>query len=153
MIFAILSIVKGAPFVVTSKVKQAVVLEFARLKPEDIAVDIGSGNGSLVTLMAKSGTEAHGYEINGLLVLWSRFFIFKSGLRKKAFIHWGNFWKADFSRFSVVTVYGISHIMADLEKKLDSELRPGTRVISNTFRFPNWVVAEEREGVFLYIKK
>jgi hypothetical protein len=153
MIFAVLSIVKGAPFVITPKSKRDVILAFAEIHEGDVSVDIGSGNGNIVMSMAKAGAKAYGYEINLLLVMWSRLVILCRGLRGKAFIHWGNLWRADFSSYSVVTVYGISHIMSDLEKKLDAELQPGTRVISNTFRFPNWVPVKEKDGVILYIKR
>jgi hypothetical protein len=153
MIFAVLSIVKGAPFVITPKAKRDIILEFAEIHEGDVSVDIGSGSGSIVMTLAEAGAQAHGYEINLLLVMWSRMVILYRGLKGKALIHWANFWRADFSSFSVVTVYGISHIMSDLEKKLDAELRPGTRVISNTFRFPNWVPVKEKDGVILYIKK
>jgi precorrin-6B methylase 2 len=150
MIFAILSIVKGAPFVLTKKARRAIIISFADIKYGEKAVDIGSGDGSIVIEMARAGAEAHGYEINLLLVLWSKLRIWKAGLNGKAFVHWGNMWKTDFSPFSVVVVYGIKQIMHDLEEKLNKELKPGTRVISNTFPFPNWKVEKEENLVFLY---
>ncbi len=43
---------------------------------------------------------------------------------------------ADVSRADAVFLYMAPHIMAALEDKFDRELRPGTVVIANTFRFP-----------------
>ena len=36
-----------------------------------------------------------------------------------------------------------------LEEKLRAELKPGSRVISNTFKFPNWQ-PEKVQNVFVY---
>jgi hypothetical protein len=53
-------------------------------------------------------------------------------------VNWklGNALHADISRADVVFLYVTPHLMASLEDKFDRELRPGTVVIANTFRFP-----------------
>lgn len=101
-------------------------------------------------MMAKKGAIVHGYEVNPILVWRSRNFIKNAGLEKKAFIHWKSFWGEDLSKFDVITVYGITYIMEKLEKKLQSELKPGTRVVSNYFTFPTWKPAKQDGEILLY---
>lgn len=141
---------RGAVFVPTSRAKVEVMMKLANIQPGVIAADVGSGDGRLVIAMARAGAIAHGYEINPLLVWWSRRRIRKVGLQDRAFIHRQDFWKVDFSQFSVVTVFGIGHIMRRLNKKLAAELKPGARVISYAFGFPNWTEIRRERGVYLY---
>ncbi|MBI3335210.1 MAG: class I SAM-dependent methyltransferase [Candidatus Portnoybacteria bacterium] len=142
----------GAPFVPSNRetVKKMIIL--AGVKPAIKAADLGSGDGRIVIALAKAGAEAHGYEINPLLVWWSRRRIRKEKLRGKAFIHWGSFWRHDLSSFDVITIFGISYIMRGLEKKLKEELKAGARVVSNEFIFPGWLSLKKDGGVYLYEK-
>ena len=94
----------------------------------------------------------YGYEINPGLVFISRIWVRLVGLKNKVFIYNKSFWTVDLSSYDVVVVYGIDYIMERLEKKLLKELKPGTRVISNNFKFPNWQYSKEEDKVFLYIK-
>ena len=153
MFFHVLGTLFLGAFFASSKkeiVKTMVLL--SDIKPGEKAIDLGSGDGRLVIALAKKGAQAHGYEINPLLVFLSRNNIKQAGLQGKAFIHFGNFWLLDFSEFDVVTVYGISHMMKRLEVKLKKELRPGARVVSNYFVFPNWPPSKKENSVRLYKK-
>jgi hypothetical protein len=51
-----------------------------------------------------------------------------------------------------VTVFGITHMMRRLEKRLNKQLKPGARVLSNAFRFPHWELADKRGAVLLFKK-
>jgi hypothetical protein len=114
--------------------------------------DLGSGNGKIVIEFAKRGAEAHGFEINLILVWISRMRIRKLGLQKKAFIHWKNFFKQDFSDFDIITSFQIIYLMPGLENKLKKELRKGAKVISNTWKFPHWKPKKRLGDVYLYVK-
>jgi 16S rRNA A1518/A1519 N6-dimethyltransferase RsmA/KsgA/DIM1 with predicted DNA glycosylase/AP lyase activity len=143
---------RGAPYVPTHPKSIEHMLGFARPAPGEKAADIGSGDGRLLIALGRAGVEAHGYEINPLLVLLSRWRIRRAGLSDKAFVHWRNFWAVDFSEFQIVTVFGIGHIMRPLETKLQKELPVGARVISNIFPFPNWHPDDALDGILLYTK-
>jgi len=140
----------GAIYVPTKKEKIEKIIRLAEIKPEEKAVDLGSGDGNLVIALAGAGAEAHGYEVSPVLVCKSRKNIQKAGLEGKAFIHWGNFWRADLSEFDIVIVYGMKHVMKRLEEKLRKELRQDARIVSNNFKFPNWPQAREEDGICLY---
>lgn len=153
MFFYIIPTLLGGAFFAKSKqeIIDKMVL-FSNVKPSEKAVDLGSGDGRLLIALAKRGAEAHGYEINPFLVRLSRKNIKKEGLADRAFVHFKNFWSIDFSQFNVVTVYGISFIMKNLELKLKKELKPGSRVVSNHFVFPDWQYKRSENNVYLYEK-
>lgn len=126
------------------------MIELSELKPGEKAADLGSGDGRIVIAMARIGAIAHGYEINPFLVWWSRYKIRRAGLQDQAFIHLGSFWSKDLSKFDVVTVFGTTHIMKGLEKKLKKELKSNARVISYVFAFPSWEYAQKESAIFVY---
>lgn len=141
---------QGAPFVRSRPETIQRMIALATVQPGEKAADLGAGDGSVVIALALAGAEAHGFELNPLLVWRARRNIGRAGLQDRAMIHWKNFWKADLSLFDVITVFGIPHIMGRLEKKLRRELKPGTRVVSNAFRFPTWQLTGEDHSVYLY---
>ena len=104
------SIIKGAPYLPTKTKSVDTTLELSGVKDSERVIDLGSGDGKVVIAFAKTGAETHGYEINPLLVLISRYRIWKRGLSKNAHIHFGSFWSVDISAFNVVTVFGAKHI-------------------------------------------
>ncbi|MBX4191374.1 MAG: 50S ribosomal protein L11 methyltransferase [Candidatus Doudnabacteria bacterium] len=144
-----LGIFRGAPFVPTQRKNLEKMIELAEIKRGEKLADLGSGDGRILIAAVRAGAIAHGYEINPLLIWYSRYKIKKAGLSDKAFVHWKNFWLENFRQYDVVTVFGITGIMERLESKLLTELKPGSRVVSNIFKFPNWE-GKKMEGVTVY---
>ena len=62
----------GAINVPTTDEKVEQIIKILDLKGKNKAVDLGSGDGRLIIALAKSGVEAHGYEINPFLVSLAR---------------------------------------------------------------------------------
>lgn len=149
-IIMLVSLHRGAFFVPTKRKYIPRILTLLNPKPGEKMVDLGSGDGRLLVALSETGVEAHGFEHNPLLVMRSKQLLKKHGLEKKAFVHMENFWNADLSSFDGVVIYGIPYIMGRLEKKLRAELRPGARVVSNAFQFPNWKLSAKEKGVYLY---
>jgi cyclopropane fatty-acyl-phospholipid synthase-like methyltransferase len=143
----------GAPFQPSSTRAVRDIIELSEVKKGQKIVDLGSGDGKIVIEFAKKGAEAHGFEINLFLVWISRIRIRKLGLQNNAFIHWGNFLRQNFSEFDTIISFQFIHFMPDLEKKLRRELRRGAKVISNTWKFPNWKPKKKLGHVYLYINK
>jgi 2-polyprenyl-3-methyl-5-hydroxy-6-metoxy-1,4-benzoquinol methylase len=148
----LLSTVHGAIYYPSSKAQIRAMLKLAHVKPSDKAVDIGSGDGRIVRAIAMTGAEAYGYEINPLLVMWSWWQNHRRPL-KNAHFRWANLWLTNFARFQVVTIFGMTYIMKDLETKLLKELKPGARVVCNSFPFPHWKPLKKLGSVYLYQKK
>jgi hypothetical protein len=58
------------------------------------------------------------------------------GLRDRVRVIYGDFFNRNLSDADVVTCYLLQSTNNKLQKKLKQELRPGARVVSNTFTFP-----------------
>jgi len=140
----------GAIYVPSQDKVLDIMMEFAKLRPGDKAVDLGSGDGRVIIALASAGAEAHGFEINNKLVKRSNENIAEAGMEQLAFTHHKSFWKADLSEYDIVFVYGMRHVMRRLEKKLQQELKPGAHVISNAFKFPTWTETKKKGSVYLY---
>ncbi len=126
------------------------MVEMAAVAVGEKAADLGSGDGRVVIALARAGAEAHGFEINPFLVMRSRANIRRAGLQGKAFIHWGSFWRADLSRFRLITVFQVGFIMGRLEAKVKRELAPGSRIVSHHWRFPSLPQDRLRGDIYLY---
>lgn len=149
-----LPIFTGAPFAVSSRAKMTkmmpLIKEAAVGRENLTVVDLGSGDGRIVAALAQNGFIARGLEINPFLVWYSRLKIKLAGLDKKALIKRANYWQEDFSQYDIVVLFGVFYIMAKLEKKLLTELKPGAVVICNHYRFPVWQPFRQEGDIYLY---
>lgn len=153
LVLVLVIMLRGAPYVPSQKKTVEQMVALSGVLPGERAIDLGSGDGRVVIALARAGAEAHGYEINPLLVWLGRRKIKKAGLDGKAFIHFKDFWSVDFSDFDVVTVFGISHIMRILGRKCRKELKGGARVVANSFPFPKWEHSKKDGEVYFYEQK
>lgn len=143
---------KDVPFVPSSKERLVTMIQLAEIVPGQKAVDLGSGDGQVVIEMARLGALAFGYEIDPNLVEKSLKNIEEAGLAGQAFIVNADYWDETLEQFEIVTIYGITGIMKRLENKLKKELKPGTKVISNFFTFPNWKPVKIQGDIYLYMR-
>ncbi len=152
LLFLVYIASRGAPYVATDDKTVANLLEMIGDHTGKKAVDLGSGDGKILLALARQGIEVHGYEVNPLLVIYSRFRIKQAGVENKASVYWRDFWREDFSKYDILIIYGIPYMMRRLEKKLENEVTPGTWVILNTFSFPHWKVVQKNGNLRLYRK-
>lgn len=82
--------------------------------------------------------------------IWHSGFGFKNKDNEYPRIYWKNFWREDLSSATVITIFGFPNMMERLEKKLQKELKPGSRVVSHAFKFPTWKPVKREGGVLLY---
>jgi cyclopropane fatty-acyl-phospholipid synthase-like methyltransferase len=139
------------PYVPSTWHKIEVMLELAQTKPGEKMADLGSGDGRIIMAFAERGVESHGFEINPDLALLAESKILDANLDERAFIHITDFWKVDLSSFNTVVIYGMTSIMNELELKLKKELKPGSKVLSAIFHFPEWKPTAQKDNVLLYI--
>jgi len=141
---------RGAIFYPSSAEKCLLLAELSDAGPGKRAADLGAGDGRVVIALARRGAEAHGFEINPLLVLLARWNVRRAGLTGKAFIHCASFWRADLSAFDSLTLFQGSTVMRHLEAKVQRELAPGARVVSDCWGFPTLVPERMCGTVFCY---
>src|SRR5215813_3837250 len=113
------------------------MLDMAKVTPKDYLMDLGSGDGRTVITAAKRGATALGIEYNPDMVALSRRNAEKAGVAGKATLQEADIFKTDLSKATVITLF----LLTDLNIKLRPTilaLKPGTRIVSNTFRMGEW---------------
>ncbi len=115
------------------------MLEVARLKPGETVYDLGSGDGRvLITAASKFGANAVGVELSENLAKKSEERIRSAGLEGKASVIHGNLLDIDISKADVVTIYLLRDSNDVVRPKLESSLKPGTRVVSHDYEIRGW---------------
>ena len=143
---------KGSPWVPTSFKMVHKMLDLADIQPDELLYDLGCGDGRIAVIAArKHKARVVGIELNPLFWLWCQIVITILGLRSRVKVILGNFFKQDLSRADVVACYLLPVAQKKLENKLMRELRPGTRVVTNTFIFYQTRMAERDGKARLYI--
>ena len=126
------------PYVPTVQDDVVLMLDIGRVGPGDYVMDLGSGDGRIVITAAKRGAYGHGVEIDAELVREASDRAKGQGLADRVSFVEGDVFEADISQASVVTLYLYPEVNLALRPKLLSELRPGTRVLSNSFDMGDW---------------
>jgi SAM-dependent methyltransferase len=117
------------------------MLDMAKLTPQDIHFDLGSGDGRTVIAAAKRGAYATGVEFNPDMVALSNRSAKREGVADKAkFIH-GDIFKTDFSKATVITLYLLPSLNTKLRPTI-LNMKPGTRVVSHAFTMGDWEADE-----------
>jgi hypothetical protein len=119
------------------------MLDLAKVTPDDIVMDLGSGDGAIVIAAAKRGARAIGIEYNADLVLLSRNTAAAEGLEQKATFVQADLFTVDLSQATVVTMFLLQGINVKLRPTL-FELKAGTRIVSNTFDMGEWMPDERK---------
>jgi predicted RNA methylase len=136
MVSIIWTSIVGAPWLPTRMKTVNRMLKLAGTGPEDIVYDLGCGDGrTIITAVRKYGARAVGIEIDPLRYIWCQILITILGLRNRIKILYGNFFNKDLSKATLVTCYLLQDTNNILENKLLRELRPDTKVVSNSFTF------------------
>jgi precorrin-6B methylase 2 len=121
------------------------MLDMAKVTSNDLVMDLGSGDGRTVITAAKRGARAIGVEFNPDMVELSKKAAQKEGVTERATFIQGDLFKQDLSKASVVTMFLLPSINMQLRPSL-LNLKPGTRVVSNTFTMEDWQ-ADETQSV------
>jgi hypothetical protein len=117
------------------------MLDLAKVTPQDFVIDLGSGDGRNVIGAAKRGANALGVEYNPDMVDLSKRLAKEAGVADKAQFVQGDMFVADISKANVMALFLLpSNLLRLREKFLD--LRPGSRIVSNTFSIQDWTADE-----------
>jgi hypothetical protein len=124
---------------------QAVVdkmLDLAKVTKDDFLMDLGSGDGRTVITAAKRGARALGVEYNPDMVELSKRNAQAAGVSSRAQFMKADLFQTDFSKATVITMFLLPDINLKLRPKI-LDMKPGTRVVSNTFTMGEWQPDEE----------
>ncbi len=123
------------PFVPTPAAVIETMIREAELKPGMLVLDLGAGDGRVVrrALRREPGIRAVGYE--GAFGVWLLAKLCNVMSTAKPEMRRQDFFQQNFSDADVIFTYLSIGIMQKLLPKLEKELKPGAKVISNTFSF------------------
>jgi SAM-dependent methyltransferase len=113
------------------------MLDMAKVTPQDLLMDLGSGDGRLVIAAAKRGARAVGVEYSPDLVELSKKNAAAERVSDKATFIRADLFQTDLSKATVITLF----LRDDLNLRLRPtllDLAPGTRIVSNTFMMGDW---------------
>jgi SAM-dependent methyltransferase len=115
------------------------MLELAAIRPEDTLYDLGSGDGRIPILAAQEfGCKAVGIERDRELWRYSNRRVQELNLQKQVQFQCVDFFEADLRPATVVTLYLLSAVNGQLQSRLASHLRTGSRVVALDFEVPGW---------------
>ena len=117
------------------------MLDMAKVTPEDFVIDLGSGDGRTVITAAKRGARALGIEYNPDMVALSKRNAAAENVGERAQFVQGNLFESDFSQATVITMFLSDAINRKLRRRI-LDLKPGTRVLSNSFTVGEWTADE-----------
>lgn len=134
------------PYVPTPPEVVEGMLKLAGVKSSDVVYDLGCGDGRIVVMAAeKFGARGVGIDINPERIREAEENAKKAGVTGRVRFIQGNLFDADIHEATVVTLYLLSSVNLKLRPKLIKELRPGARVVSNTFDMGDWKPDKEIE--------
>jgi precorrin-6B methylase 2 len=115
------------------------MLAIAKVGPDDIVYDLGSGDGVIPIEAAKKyKVRAVGIEYNRDLVELSKRNAQRAKVVDLVELKHGDIFIEDFSRATVLTLYLGNNLNLKLKPKI-LKMKPGTRVVSNTFHMESWI--------------
>ncbi len=112
-----------------------VVIDFADIKKNDVFYDLGSGDGRILVEAAKKCVKVVGIEKNRLLNWFARR---KTKSLKNIKIIQGDIFKQKINNASIIVAYLSQKITERLQKKIEKEVKKGTKIILIDHEFLDW---------------
>jgi SAM-dependent methyltransferase len=122
------------PYVPTTEEAVDAMLKLAEVKKGDVVYDLGCGDGRIVVAAAKNyGARGVGIDIDPQRIAEANANARRAGVEKLVRFEENDLFKADFKEATVVTLFLLSSVNLKLKPMLLAQLKPGTRIVSNTF--------------------
>jgi ribosomal protein L11 methylase PrmA len=142
-------------FIPTAAEEVGCFFDLAPVSARDVVYDLGSGDGRLVFAATDRGAgRAVGVELNSARVQEARESARKKGVESKVKFVEADLMDVSLSDATVVVTYLFSTASTALKPKLEAELRPGTRVVMESFPVHGWKPKEikklEHRTFYLY---
>ena len=127
------------PFVPTDEEAVEAMLELAKVGPKDLLYDLGSGDGRILIAAAKDrNTRGIGIEIDPVRIADAMEYAEWAGVECLVDFVEDDIFTADFSEATVISLYLLESVNAQLRSRLLDELRPGSRIVSHAFDMGDW---------------
>src|SRR5579863_10286318 len=127
------------PYVATTDEAVQAMLKLADVKSTDVVYDLGCGDGRIVVAAAKTfGARGVGVDIDPARIAEANANAKKAGVETLVRFQEADLFQADIHEATVVTLFLLSSVNLKLRPKLLQDLKPGTRIVSNTFDMGDW---------------
>jgi SAM-dependent methyltransferase len=118
------------------------MLKMANVTKRDVVYDLGCGDGKIVIAAARQfGARGVGIDIDPKMVKAARAAVKEAGVADRVTIIEGNIFDPSIKigDATVVTLFLLQRLNEKLRPRLQAELKPGTRVVTNAFHMgPSW---------------
>ncbi len=132
------------PYVPTTDEAVLAMLKLADVKKTDVVYDLGCGDGRIVITAAKNlGARGVGIDINAVRISEAKANAKRAGVENMVRFEENDLFQADIHEASVVTLFLLPEVNLKLRPKLMQDLKPGTRIVSNTFDMGDWKADKE----------
>ncbi len=132
------------PYLPTTEEGVRAMLTLAQVRSSDVVYDLGCGDGRIVIAAAKAfGARGVGIDIDPERIAQAKAAAKQAGVEKLTRFEVADLFQSDIHKASVVTLFLLSSVNLRLRPKLLADLKPGTRVVSNTFDMGDWQPARE----------
>ena len=126
------------PYVTSPQNVVDAMLELAGVGPNDVLLDLGSGDGRIViTAAERFGTRGTGIEIDPRLIARARAAAAAAGVASRVTFLEQDLFATDLTAASVITLYLLPAVNMKLRPAL-RQLKPGTRIISHDWDMGDW---------------
>jgi SAM-dependent methyltransferase len=145
---------KLAPYYPTPETIVEKMLQLGGLKAGEKVFDLGSGDGRIVVTAAREfGVKGIGIDINPKRIAEANANAKQAAVTNLVTFRNEDLFEADIHEASVVTLYLLTTLNLKLRPKLWHDLKPGTRVVSQTFDMGDWKPEKEEmvEGYNIYL--
>lgn len=127
------------PYVPTTVQAVQAMLRLAGVQKNDVVYDLGCGDGRIVIAAAKEfGARGVGIDLDPQRIAEARENARQAGVENQVGFQEGDLFQADIHEATVVTLFLLTSVNEKLRPKLLRDLKPGTRVVSNTFEMGDW---------------
>ena len=132
------------------------MINLAALKPGEMVVDLGAGDGRLVigSAKARAGVTGFGVDLDPKLVREATARAWVEGVSDRVKFLNQNVFDADLSKVNVIYMWLFPELQRLLRNKIMAEARPGTRIVTQMFDMGPWLpdaVDSEQQSVRMWV--
>ena len=127
------------PYVPTHRQAVNEMLKLAKVTSDDFVIDLGCGDGRIVIAAARDyKARALGIDLDPRRIRESNRNAKKAKVTDMVEFRKGDALQTDVRQASVVTLFLLESVNVRLRPRLFAQLKPGTRVVSNSFNMRDW---------------
>lgn len=131
------SSLKGSPYVPTKQKELEYILKEARLQKGKIFLEPGCGDGRVLRTATKIyGVKSIGYDINPLIIHYSRFLANRQHLKSEFYIK--NLFDIDYRKADYLYLFLMPDLLKKLLPVLEKQLNKNAIIISHGFKLYTW---------------